>query len=83
MRYINFCPQKKTKDTTISNYQRYLQTYRFYEDTPQRKAYMKQYNKAYREQNADEIECDCGSIVKTTSLYAHNKSQKHLAYLTG
>jgi hypothetical protein len=80
MRIINLCRPKKTNDT--NKYQRYIQSYQFYENTPQRKEYMKEYNKKYREQNAEYIECDCGSTIKSTSVYSHSKTQKHLAYLT-
>jgi hypothetical protein len=79
MRILDFT--RPTKNHNVNKYLRYIQSYQFYEATPQRKEYRKDYGKQYREQNADEIECDCGSIVKTLSLYAHIKSQKHFSFV--
>lgn len=81
MRVINLCPPKKVRTPTANKYQRYIQSYQFYENTPQRKEYMKEHNKTYRDKNGEYIECDCGSTIKGTSFYAHIKSQRHLAYL--
>lgn len=75
MRHIDLTRPKKNYN--VNKYQRYIQTYQFYEATPQRKEYMKEYGKQYREQNSDLIECECGSIIKTLSRYAHMKSKKH------
>lgn len=83
MRIINLCPPKKPVKQAPDKYQRYIQSYQFYENTPQRKEYMKEYNKKYREQHSETITCDCGGVYKSTSSYAHIKSQRHLAYLTG
>lgn len=80
MRQLDFTRPKKNPN--VNKYQRYIQSYQFYEHTPQRKEYMTEYNKAYREQHAEYIDCDCGSTIKGTSFYAHVKSQKHLAYLS-
>ena len=75
MRHLDFTRPKKNH--TINKYQRYIQSYQFYEDTPQRKDYMKTYNAEYRKQHGEYIECDCGSVIKGTSFYHHVKSKKH------
>jgi hypothetical protein len=84
MRYINLCPPKKkgVVQQPGSMYQRYIKTHQHYENTPQRKAYMKEYNKEYNAKHSEEVVCDCGSVYKSSSSYAHIKTNKHIAYLT-
>jgi hypothetical protein len=83
MRYVNLVPQPTVKPKPeMTNYERYLENNIRYENTPERKEYMKKYNKAYRNEHEDHVQCDCGSIVKGISMYTHVKSKKHLAYLT-
>jgi hypothetical protein len=42
---------------------------------------MKEYNKAYRTEHEVYVQCECGSEVKSISMYAHVRTQKHIAYL--
>ena len=81
MRYINLCPPNQPVKDADNKYQRYIRSYQFYENTPQRKEYMKEYNQQYREQHNQHITCICGSVYKSTSFYAHIKTNKHTAYI--
>ena len=80
MRYLNFSPKQNLD--CITKYKRYIQSYQFYEATPQRKQYIKEYGEKYREEHSYDIECICGSVIKARSMYSHIKTQKHLSYLT-
>jgi hypothetical protein len=77
-RYLNFCYEKK-KPEPLPHYKRYIDSYRFYEAT--RLEYRQQYNEAYRELKSDDLQCECGCVVKQLSIYNHRKSKKHAQYL--
>ena len=78
MRHLDFTrPVKQTKN----KYEKYKHNYERYENTPERKQYQKEYNKAYRTEHEVYVQCDCGSEVKGISMYAHVRTQKHIAYL--
>jgi hypothetical protein len=80
-RYINLCPEPKKKDTPKQkpHYHMYRDSYKWYEEN--RKEFRKDYNEMYRELKDGDLECECGSVVKELSIYAHRRSKKHLAYL--
>ncbi|MCX5920287.1 MAG: hypothetical protein NTW61_03020 [Candidatus Melainabacteria bacterium] len=86
-RYINLCrtgPKKEEKpvqdDDEPTKYEVYKETYQFYNNTDHRKAFMKEYNKNYRQKHSNKIECECGVVYKDISKYAHAKSKRHLAF---
>jgi len=70
MREVDLVPKKKDYWTTYNN-------------TEERKAFMKQYNAEYRKKHAFYIECPiCSPILKgytfkSSSKYSHVKSQFH------
>ena len=80
MRYINLVPQPAVKQD-VTKYETYLEKNIRYENRPERKAYMKEYNKAYRTEHIGYVQCDCGSVVKGISMYSHVRTKKHLNYL--
>jgi primase-polymerase (primpol)-like protein len=67
--------------TYKNKYEKYKDNYERYENTNERKEYMKEYNKAYRTEHEVYVQCECGSEVKSISMYAHVRTQKHIAYL--
>lgn len=84
MRYLDFTrppTAKKPVNKLHNKYELYRDNYERYENTPERKQYMKEYNKAYRTEHDVYVQCDCGSEVKGMSMYSHVQSKKHIAYL--
>jgi hypothetical protein len=43
-----------------------------------RKDFMREYNKKYREEHSQIVKCECGAEYKEISKYNHYGSQKHL-----
>jgi len=83
MRYINLVPEpiQKPKLTGNDRYQHYLSKNIEYRNRPDRKEFMKVYYAEYRKEHGGLVECDCGSVVKGTSMYNHVKSNRHLNYI--
>lgn len=52
-----------------------------YNNTPERKEFMKEYNKAYRQSHSNIVVCECGAEYKSINQYSHRKSKRHLFYL--
>ena len=86
MRYVNLVPEVSKKplkyESEQDKYKRYILSNTEYRNRPDRKEFMKNYYAEYRKEYEGQVQCDCGSIVKQLSMYAHIKSNKHLAYLT-
>lgn len=88
-RYINLCrnASKKEDDKPIpceeapTKYEVYKESYVYYNNTAHRKEFMKEYNKNYRLQHSNTIECECGVVYKDISKYAHRKSKRHIKFL--
>jgi len=84
MRYVNLVPEAKRTGSLTGNdkYVFYLGKNVEYRNRPDRKEFMKVYYAEYRKEHGGLVECDCGSVVKGTSMYNHVKSNKHLRYLS-
>jgi ATP-dependent Lon protease len=76
---------KGKREYYMSNKDRILQHQKEYEAANRERIneYHKQY---YHEKIAhhlkEKVQCECGSSVTRASMYLHNKSKKHLAYLS-
>lgn len=83
MRYINLVPELKRKVPLpqYDKYQRYIDKNIEYRNRPERKAFMKEYYAEYRKEHGGLIDCDCGSTIKSLSMYNHLKTKKHIDYL--
>lgn len=83
MRYINLVPEviQKPKLTGNDKYQQYLLNNIEYRNRPDRKEFMKVYYAEYRKEHDWLVECDCGTILKSLSMYNHVKTNKHIKYL--
>jgi uncharacterized protein YktA (UPF0223 family) len=44
---------------------------------------MREYNRKYRIEHSNTIECNCGGKFKQISKYTHYKTHKHTSYLAG
>ena len=80
MRYIDLTRPSPAQNSG-KKHERYREYNIAYENTPERKEYMKEYNKAYRTEHKVYVRCDCGSEIKSISMYAHVKTKKHLDYI--
>jgi hypothetical protein len=83
MRYVNLVPERTPKPKLTGNdkYQQYLLSNIEYRNRPERKEFMKEYYAEYRKEHDGLVQCDCGSVVKGTSMYNHVKSNKHIDYI--
>lgn len=63
-----------------TKYEIYKESYVEYNNTDKRKDFMKDYNRNYRIQHSNPVECECGIVYKDISKYAHAKSKRHNAY---
>jgi len=88
-RYINLCRNavKRVDDKPIeetpppTKYEQYKDAAVFYNNTDKRKEFMREYNRNYRLQHSNLIECECGVVYKDISKYAHNRSKRHLTHI--
>ena len=93
MRFLNFCkdptppdkierkPPSPRPDDKPTNYQIYKESYALYNNTEQRKEFMKEYNKTYRETHSAQVTCECGVQYKDISKYAHARSARHKRFI--
>lgn len=83
MRYVNLVPEpvRKARQSGVEKYQQYLDKNIEYRNRPDRKQFMKEYYAEYRKEMKDQVQCDCGAVVKHLSIYAHIKTNKHLNYI--
>lgn len=83
-RYINLCrePPKPPPDDekAITKYEKYKDNYQEYRNQEHRKDFQHKYNKNYRIKHSFLVECECGTVHKDISRYAHIKSQKHIRF---
>jgi hypothetical protein len=87
-RYINLCRDTPKKEDTKpipledppTKYEKYRDNYELYRNLEHRKEFMKEYNKNYRLQHSNTIECECGIVYKDISKYAHKRSKRHTRY---
>ena len=42
---------------------------------------MREYNRKYRLEHSDVVECKCGGRFKQISKYTHHRTHKHTTYL--
>jgi len=49
--------------------------------TPPVSSAMQTYNRKYREAHDYTVECVCGAIFKAISVYTHQHSQRHKAFM--
>ena len=66
MRILNFC--RKSTDCEPKSKQ-------------DRKDFMREYNKKYREEHSEVVKCECGAEYKEISKYNHYGSARHLEHI--
>lgn len=83
MRYVNLVPEttRKVPKSGTPKYEYYLDKNVEYRNRPERKEFMKVYYAEYRKEHDGLVECDCGTVLKSLSMYNHVKSNKHLNYI--